>query len=95
MNIQNRIDDAIHKEARAVRAERAFKHEGVKEALDSCRQMFHDAIELSAPSEQGARETAYAGLLALRHMEQYYLSIIADGKVNEHERKVLESRLEG
>lgn len=57
MTISEKIDNAIHKEARATRAERAFKHEGVKEALDSV------VVQPSEAGRQVRSATASQGML--------------------------------
>ena len=93
--MKEKLDEFRMRKARAERHKRAFEVDGVKAALEEVEKFWTESWNNTKPEDAAGRELAWCGRQSVKFMKQYYLSIIADGKAADAERRVLERQMKG
>ena len=91
----NRMENLIHRKARAQAMKMAYERDGVKAAIEAVRETWKNTIVQSKPEETAIRELAYGGLKSMEYIEHYFMSAIADGQASDAEVKYLDQTLKG
>lgn len=94
MNIRDQIDNLRFRQARAERIERAYKTEGVKDALEQTKAKITDQM-LKAKIGSDELIQLHAALTGFDMVQHYFISIIADGNAAKAEERNLERLTKG
>lgn len=94
MTLNNNIDGLHFRRAKAERYERAYKTEGVKDALEKVRETI---IKKILNAQIGSQEVMqyHAALTGFDMFEHYFISLIADGKAAQSVLDEMERQKEG
>ncbi len=94
MTIRDQIDNLRLRRARAERIERAYKIEGVQDAVEQTRQKITDQM-LQAKIGSEELIQLHAALTGFDMFQHYFISIIADGNAAKAEAEALERQMKG